>query len=66
MANEVRIPVTYVGTTTTFASGYAHPYTVLVPSVYFGPNLSISFSGNIQSTWSWSSSFVVGQSSLIQ
>lgn len=66
MENNIRIPVSYVGTTTTFASGYAHPYTVLIPTVYFGPNLSINFSGTLQSTWSWSSSFVIGNTSMIQ
>lgn len=63
MKNDVNIPVTLVGTTSSFASSYAHPYTVLSPSVTFGP-VSVSFSSFVGPIFTWSSSFTIGNSSL--
>ncbi|NOU81597.1 hypothetical protein GC101_22300 [Paenibacillus sp. LMG 31459] len=63
MKNDVNIPVSYVGTTTNFASAYAHPYALVSPAVSFGP-LAVSFSSFIGSQWSWGSSFTVGATSL--
>ncbi|MPY15642.1 hypothetical protein [Paenibacillus glucanolyticus] len=58
IANEVRIPISYKGTTGKFIARYAHPWTVVQPSIAIGP-ASISYSGYVGDEWFWENTFTI-------
>lgn len=56
LANHVRIPVSYKGTTGRFVAKFAHPWSIIQPSISVGA-ISISFGPFIGDEWSWESTF---------
>lgn len=61
LVNVVRIPVSNQGTTGRFVAKYAHPWTILSPSISAGP-VSIDFSTYIGDEWSWENTFTISGS----
>ncbi|WP_308722922.1 hypothetical protein [Paenibacillus polysaccharolyticus] len=58
LKETVTIPVSYKGLTGKHIAKYAHPYTLLTPSVTVGP-ISLNFSNFIGSEWDWDVTFTI-------
>ncbi|MGO4528694.1 hypothetical protein AB4Z30_06400 [Paenibacillus sp. 2TAF8] len=58
LKETVTIPVSYKGLTGKHIAKYAHPYTLLTPSVTVGP-ISLSFSSYIGDEWDWDVTFTI-------
>jgi len=64
LTDYVRIPTIYGGTTGKWVVGYAHPWTVLSPSVSIGA-VSFSFSSYIWDEWEWENTFTIPIKSVV-
>ncbi|REK76793.1 hypothetical protein [Paenibacillus paeoniae] len=56
--DTVRIPKIYSGTTGKWVVKYAHPYSVITPSVNIGA-VSITYSPFLGKSWSWENTFTI-------
>ncbi|WP_145044580.1 hypothetical protein [Paenibacillus xylanexedens] len=56
--NDVRIPVSNKGNTGKFVAKYAHPWTVLQPSLTIGP-VGVSFGGFVGDEWQWETTYTI-------
>ncbi|MBJ6361230.1 hypothetical protein ACFOQM_07990 [Paenibacillus sp. GCM10012307] len=54
----VRILKSYGGTTGKWVVSYAHPWTVISPSVSFGP-ISVDFGSFLGDEWEWENGFTI-------
>ncbi|MNI53373.1 hypothetical protein D3C73_1082000 [compost metagenome] len=61
LVDNVRIPISNSGTTGKYVGAYAHPWSMLEPSISVGP-ISVGYGGFIGDEWSWETTYTISSS----